>query len=223
MTNIWGVKGGVSKKRKVEKTPSLMEEEEPQSIPFPFIIPKSSTTNVHTVHNRIYFNDDITQESMSALNRELRMMDDKMAVLGITYRVAPIPIYLYITTNGGDIHAAMSAIDCIKQLRCPIYTVVDGFVASAGTLLSTAGKKRYILPNAYMLFHELRSGFWGKMSDISEEYENLKKVMDHLIQFYSEHTKLKPKQLEKLLQKDSIWNASECLEKGVVDEIYKDY
>jgi ATP-dependent Clp protease protease subunit len=157
---------------------------------------------------------------MSALNRELRMMDDKMSVLGVTYQMEPPPIYLYLTTNGGEIYAAMSAIDCIKQLRCPLYTVVDGFVASAGTLLSLAGTRRFIQPNAYMLLHELRSGFWGKMSDISEEFDNLKKMMDHLIQFYTEHTSLKAKQLEKLLTKDSIWNAKECLEKGVVDEIY---
>jgi len=218
----WGMQMKGGKKRKVEKTPILEEEEEGggSGMPFPIMFPKSNTTNVHSTHNRIYFNDDVTHDSMSALNRELRLMDDKMSVFSVTFQIDPPPIYLYITTNGGEIYAAMSAIDCIQQLRCPVYTVVDGFVASAGTLISLAGKKRFIQPNAYMLIHELRSGLWGKMSDITEEFDNLKKLMDHLIRFYIEHSKITEKQLEKLLKKDSIWNANECLQKGIVDEIY---
>lgn len=211
----------ISKKRRIEE-PVMEEEEEelvPSGLPFPFMLPKISNTNIHSTHNCIYFNDDITNESMTALNRELRSLDDKMAVFSITYRMEPPPIYLYITSNGGDIHAVMSAVDCISQLRSPVYTVVDGFVASAGTILSVAGHKRYILPNAYMLIHELRSGMWGKMNEITEAYDNLKKVMEHLIQFYVERTPFKAKQLEKLLKKDTIWNAQECLEKGLVDEL----
>jgi len=218
----WGMQMKGGKKRKVEKAPILEEEEEGggSAMPFPIMFPKSNATNVHSTHNRIYFNDDVTHDSMSSLNRELRLMDDKMSVLSVTFQIDPPPIYLYITTNGGEIYAAMSAIDCIQQLRCPVYTVVDGFVASAGTLLSLAGKKRFIQPNAYMLIHELRSGMWGKMSDITDEFDNLKKLMDHLIQFYTEHSKITEKQLAKLLKKDSIWNATECLQKGIVDEIY---
>lgn len=217
--------GKSSKKRKLP-VPTSDEDDEGEGggapmIPFPLVFPKSSNTNIHSVHNCIYFNDDVTNESMTALNRELRIIDDKMSVVSITYRIDPLPIYLYITTNGGSIHAAMSAIDCIKSLRCPVYTIVDGFVASAGTLISLSGKKRYILPNAYMLIHELRSGVWGKMSDITEEFENLKKLMNHLLDFYTKHTPINSKDLQKLLKKDSIWNAEECVKKGVADEIYK--
>ena len=220
----YGPKMNSSKKRKlVEQEAVLEEEEESPPFPFPFMLPKSSNTNVHAVHNRIYFNDDITHDSVSALNRELRMMDDKLSVLGVTFQMDAPPIYLYLTTNGGEIYAAMSAIDCIKQLRCPVYTVVDGFVASAGTLISLAGKKRFIQPNGYMLIHELRSGMWGKMSSLTEEYDNVKKLMSHLIQFYTEHTNLKEKHLEKLLVKDSIWNAEECIKRGIVDEVYKPF
>lgn len=71
-----------------------------------------------------------------------------------------------------------------------------------------------------MLIHELRSGVWGKMSSIEEEVENLKKVMDHIHQFYLKHTTLTKKQLEKILTKDVIWNAEECIAKGVADELY---
>ena len=211
-----------SHKKNSKKRNRIEEEEDDQQsiLPFPLSFPKFSSANIHSIHNRIYFNDDITTESITALNKELRTLDEKMATISNMFRIDPIPIYLHLTTNGGEIYAAFSAIDCIQQMKCPLYTVVDGFVASAGTLISIAGKKRYILPNAYMLLHELRSGFWGKMSDMTEEMENLKKLMDHLIDYYSTHTPLSKKTLEKLLTKDSIWNAKECISRGVVSEVF---
>lgn len=208
-----------NKKRKREPIEDDEERGEEKKISFPFNFGKMSDTNINTIHNRIYFNDDITSESVSSLNSELREMEEHMLLLAKTYKIEPPPIYLYLTTNGGEIYAALSAIDCIGSLSVPVYTVVDGFVASAGTLISVCGKKRFILPNAYMLIHELRSGVWGKMSEITEEYENLKKMMDHLVSIYTDKTSLTKKQLEKLLSKDSIWNADECLEKGLIDEV----
>lgn len=208
----------LSKKRK-QAPPPECEEEDDQQIAFPFNFGKLSASHVHTMHNKIFFNDNITTESVTQLNKELRNMEEKMILIGHTFKIEPPPIYLYLTTDGGEIYSAMSVVDCIMKLNVPVYTVVDGFVASAGTLISVCGKKRYILPNAYMLIHELRSGVWGKMSEITEEYENLKKMMDHLVTIYTDKTGITKKQLEKLLTKDSIWNASECLEKGLVDEI----
>ena len=219
----WIMGGGSRKKRKVEETPPVVldeDEEDGAGQGMPFIFPKPVSNNICTQHNHIYFNDDISNETMFSLNRELRSLDDKLFVISMIHRISPMPIYLHLTTNGGMIHAAFTAVDCIRSLRSPVYTVVEGFVASAGTLLSLAGEKRYIQPNAYMLFHELRSGFWGKMSDIDQEYTNLRKVMDHLIRYYAEKTPITAKVLEKLLSKDSIWNAQECIEKNVVTEIF---
>jgi ATP-dependent Clp endopeptidase proteolytic subunit ClpP len=213
-----------NKKRKIEE---IVVEEQPQIAlndleeEIPFLFSKDSSKKLYTLNNNIFFNDDITADTMFNLTRELRQMDNKQATFAMINKTEPSPIYLYLTTNGGEIYSAFTAVDCIKSLKCPVYTVVDGFVASAGTLLSLAGKKRYIQPNAYMLFHELRSGMWGKMTDIDQEYCNVKKIMKHLIQYYTENTSISASQLEKQLKKDDLWSASECLKKGVVDEYAK--
>jgi ATP-dependent protease ClpP protease subunit len=131
------------------------------------------------------------------------------------------PIYLHLTTDGGLIYSAFSVIDCIKSLSVPVYTVIDGFVASAGTLISLAGEKRFMCENAYLLIHELRGGVWGKMSEVDEEHMNLKKIMEHLKKIYLDNTKIKKKDLDGILKKDLIWDVNECIEKGLVDEIYK--
>ena len=172
-------------------------------------------------NNNIHFKNKISEESMAALCKDLRSMDEKLRCIRNNYKIDKIPIYLYITTDGGDIYSAMSAIDCILELESPVYTIIDGFVASAGTLLSIIGEKRFIQPNAYILIHELRSDMWGKMSRITDEYNNLQKIMKHIKSHYAKYTKFNIKQLDTILKSDIIWNAEEAIKYGLADKIYK--
>lgn len=222
MSGMYWMKGG--KKRKAATPPEIpiMDDDDSGTpITLPFMFPKlGSGANCYSHMNHVYFNDEITNETVFALNRELRQVESKLKMVAMAHGMTPGPVFLHITTDGGSIHAAFSAVDCIQSLSIPVHTVVDGFVASAGTLISLAAEKRYIRPNAYMLIHELRSGVWGKMSSIEEEVENLKKIMEHIHTFYLNCTKLTKKQLEKILTKDVIWTADECISKGVADELY---
>jgi ATP-dependent protease ClpP protease subunit len=129
------------------------------------------------------------------------------------------PILLYITSNGGYIYQVFAAIDTIRNMVIPVHTICKGFVASAGTLLSLAGKKRFITENSYMLIHELRSASWGKFTHLAESFENSKQLMEHIKLYYIKNTKLTLEELEEQLKKDISWNATLCLEKGLVDEI----
>lgn len=181
---------------------------------------KQSVLNIYTHDNHIYFTEGIDSNSAFALNKELRNLDKKLRTSAVATNTDLRPIYLHLTTDGGYIHSAFSIIDCMKSLRVPVHTVVDGFVASAGTLISVHGEKRYIQPNAYVLIHELRSGFWGKMTYLDEEHQNCKKIQEHLTKTYLERTKLTKNRLSTILKKDLQLNASEALEMGIADEIY---
>jgi ATP-dependent protease ClpP protease subunit len=221
---LWKYKSTKNNKRL--KTSNNTDEDDEDSnessnIKLPFLFQKNSNNYINTNFNHIYFNNDITSDSVFELCKEIRNVEMKIKTLSTTLNIDKNPIYLHITTNGGCIYSAFSVIDCIKTLSVPVYTIVDGFVASAGTLISLAGKKRYMCENAYMLIHELRGGVWGKMSEIDEEYTNSKKLMDHIKKIYSENTNIKEKKLDGLLKKDLIWDIEECLEKGLIHEIYK--
>jgi ATP-dependent Clp endopeptidase proteolytic subunit ClpP len=229
----WGIGkaygGGASKKRKrpvrEPATPLNDDDEEEGSgpaIPFPLLM-GGRGASVYSSHSCVFFNDDVSHDTIFALNKELRAVADKLVVIATIHKMPPPPIWLHITTNGGDIYSAFSAIDCIEHLPVPVYTVCDGFVASAGTLISVCGAKRFIMPNAYMLIHQLRSSLWGKMSDITDEVSNLQKIMGHLTRIYGQRTSIAKKDLEKILKKDLIWSAAECMEHGVVDEVFKGY
>ena len=199
-------------------------EDDDEGLPFPpisFPFPKKPSAS-HVEDNRIHFSEDVNGDSMSDLKSNLRTLERKLLTMKQNYRLEnDIPIYLYLNTPGGSVYDALSVVDTIKQLRVPVYTVVEGLVASAGTLLSLSGQKRYIQPNAYMLIHEIRSSCWGRMSEITDEYDNLTKMTKQLIDFYVCNTKMNRKEVTKVLTKDITWNAQECIKKGVVDEIFE--
>jgi ATP-dependent protease ClpP protease subunit len=190
-------------------------------INLPSLFPKNVNNYIYSNFAHIYFNNDINPDTAFELNKELRQVENKINMLSISLGIDKQPIYLHLTTDGGVIYSAMSIIDCIKSLSVPVYTVIDGFVASAGTLIALAGEKRYMCENAYMLIHELRSGFWGKMTDISEEYCNLKRLMKHIIKLYVNTTNLTKSELTEILKKDVNWNLNDCIAKGLVHEKYK--
>lgn len=226
MNRTWGYKSSKNlgkRKREVIANDSDSDESSASNniTKIPLILGKSSSSNIYSHHNHIYFNNDINMETAFELNKELREVEIKIKTLSASMSLPIQPIYLHLTTDGGVIHAAMSIIDCMNSLSIPVYTIIDGFVASAGTLISIAGEKRFMGKNAYMLIHELRGGMWGKMTEIEEEYSNLVKIMTHIIKIYTKKTNIKKKELKEILKKDAIWNLKECLEKGLIDEVYK--
>jgi len=194
---------------------------------------------VNETSNEIHFNAPINAKSISTLIGKLRLLeekvlkktksvkrklgdlendkDDSSGIVKVT--IEPKPIKLFITSHGGLVYQVFSAIDTIQGLKVPVHTYCQGIVASAGTLLSLAGKRRFITENSYMLIHEIRSGNWGKYTYLCESMENSKQLMDHIKEYYVKRTKLTADELDEQLKKDVTWNAKTCLEKGLVDEI----
>ena len=179
-------------------------------------------TTVYALGNHVYFNDDVSQQSMFLLARELRLAARRIRMRAIESGDSspPQPLYLHVSTYGGDISAAFSVVDTLKHLGVAVYSVVEGYVASAGTLITLAAQRRFIQANAYMMVHQLSSGMWGKMSSLAEEMHNLKKLQDHITNFYLEHTRMRAKQLKRLLLRDVNFNAQESIARGIADEVY---
>ncbi len=189
------------------------------------------------IRNEIHFNGPVTMKSMSELARALYALDaeirsctrsikrkwgeinDEDEEPYVKHKIEPAPIKLYLTTDGGLVYQALMVCDVIHRLETPVHTICTGFVASAGTLISISGAKRYITEKGYMLIHEIRSGMWGKYTQMEEDHLNNKNLMKDLIRFYTERTQLTKKMLKKMLVKDIHWDAATCLEYGLVDKI----
>lgn len=170
--------------------------------------------------NHIYFYSEIDRNTISKLNILLREAEEYCVITSLKLRIDLVPIYLHIYSSGGYIHAAFSTIDVINSSKVPVYSIIEGATASAGTLISIVCKKRYIRPTAYMLIHQLTSEIWGKMDAIIDEYKNLSQLMKRITDIYSEYSLLTPTKLDKLLKHDLWLDAKKSIKYGLVDEIY---
>lgn len=176
-------------------------------------------TNIYIIQNHIYFSADITPKTAFILCKYLRTLETSLKIDAITLGTKQ-EIYLHITTDGGCVTSAFSIIDCMEGSSIPVNTVIDSDVSSAGTIISIHGAKRYVCKNSYVLIHELRSGCWGKLAYIDDTYKNCIKLQEHINNFYLSKTKINKKMLKDLLVKDLQFNAVECINMGIADEIY---
>ena len=170
--------------------------------------------------NHIYFYSEIDRNTVSKLNILLREAEEYCIITALKLRIDFVPIYLHIYSNGGYIYAAFSTIDVINSSKVPVYSIIEGATASAGTLISIVCKKRYIRPTAYMLIHQLTSEIWGKMDAIIDEYKNLSQLMKRITDIYSEYSSLTTNKLNKLLKHDLWLDAKKSIKYGLVDELY---
>lgn len=199
--------------------PKLNEESEDK----PSIITFSTEgllNNSAPVGNKIYLYDDISRSSILNTSKQIDDVTRQLKLLQLVYGMPePPPIELHISSDGGEISPALSLVDKIKTNPIPIHTYVEGFCASAATLISVVGKKRYMSPNSNILVHQLRGGIAGKFEEIQDEKDNLDLFMEVLKKIYIQHTKLKLKQLTELLKHDLCLTAEKALEYGVIDHI----
>ena len=171
------------------------------------------------INNDIYFYSPITQRSCFELKNKINELDMKSTIMHIQYKIDPPPIHLHIQSNGGSLFHTLYIVDLIKNLNTPVYTYVDGFAASAATLISVVGKKRFITKNSLMLVHQLSGSDSGKFDELEDQMTNMKVLMSAIKMIYLNNTDINPLQLNTLLKKDLWLNSEICLLYGLVDEI----
>jgi len=209
------------KKKKIEKNDEDEVKNNVEDNIVSILGKNKSDTKIERECNHIYFHSEVTRESIFDLTMLIKEAEEECVLSCLKLNIDEIPIYLHINSYGGSIFAGFTAVDVINACKVPIYTIVEGAVASAGTLMSIVGKKRYIRPNAYMLVHQLSSGCWGKMNEIEDEYNNLKDLMERIKDIYKNHTSIPKKELNEILKHDLWFNSDKCLKNGLVDEIWE--
>jgi len=171
--------------------------------------------------NHIYFHSEVDRGAIFDLIGLIRKAELENIIMAHQLCTDPIPIYLHISSYGGSVFDALTAIDVIQACKVPVHTIIEGATASAGTLMSVVGTKRFMRPNAYMLIHQLSSGFWGKMCEIEDDFENNKAIMEKIKTIYRTHATIPKKELAEVLKHDLWWDVSKCMKNGLIDELWE--
>jgi ATP-dependent Clp endopeptidase proteolytic subunit ClpP len=175
--------------------------------------------NIKISENKIFFYSDITEQSALELNHLLHDLDQRLRTVSTTFEDYKPHIKLHINSFGGSLFAGMAVVDTIRNLKSDVYTYIDGAAASAATIISVVGKKRSIGKNSMMLIHQLSTSAYGKFSELEDDMENNKRLMQSIKNIYKQYTKVPMKKLDEILKHDIWFDATTCLEYGLVDEV----
>jgi ATP-dependent protease ClpP protease subunit len=179
----------------------------------------NSEIETKVVENHIYYYSNVNKKSALELNMKIKEVENKLIKKYNEYNGHQEYIYLHINSFGGSVFSAFSVIDTIRNSKIPVVSIIEGAAASAATLISVMCDYRIIYENSYMLIHQLSSGTWGKMSELEDEMENLKELMNAIRKIYKETTNIPEGEINEILKHDLWWNPQICLQKGLVDEI----
>ena len=174
---------------------------------------------VEVEDNKVFFYCPVGNKEVLELNKILTRLDSDMQIVGLKLGIEPPPIELHIHSDGGSVFSGMAAMDFILRCKTPVHTYIDGSAASAATLMSVAGKKRFIHKNSFMLIHQLSTFVSGKYEEFKDEIRNQELLMDSIKQVYRERSKMTEEQIEDILKHDLWLDSKTALEYGLVDEI----
>ena len=130
---------------------------------------------------------------------------------------------LYVNTPGGSVTAGLAIYDTMQYVKCPISTVCVGLAGSMGATLLAAGAKgkRFALPNAEILLHQVAGGVTGEAVEIEITAKQIIKIKEKLNKILAKHTGQLLEKVEKDTDRDFYLSAEESKEYGIIDEVIK--
>ncbi|MFD5239011.1 ATP-dependent Clp protease proteolytic subunit [Streptomyces tendae] len=132
-------------------------------------------------------------------------------------------IELYVNSPGGSFTAMTAIYDTMRHVACDVATTCLGQAGSSAAVLLAAGApgKRAVLPGARVVIHQpaLTEPVEGRASDLAVHAAELLRVRARLEEILVRHTGRTPEQVRADIERDTVLDAQQALEYGLVDRI----
>ena len=130
-------------------------------------------------------------------------------------------IHLYINSNGGDVYEAYGICSQLERHSAKIISHVDGFAASAASLLLCVSDKVIMTSQSMAMIHNMWTASCGNAKELRKNADDLDKMMEGNRTLYLKKCKnLTEEKLIEMLENEEYLTAKDCLEIGLCDEIY---
>jgi ATP-dependent Clp protease, protease subunit len=132
-------------------------------------------------------------------------------------------IFMYINSPGGVVTAGMAIHDTMQYIRPRVGTVCIGQAASMGAFLLCAGEPgmRVALTNARIMIHQPSGGAQGMASDIEIQAKEILRIRHRMNELMAQYTGQPIEEIEKAVERDRFFGASEAKTFGLVDEVFE--
>ena len=130
-------------------------------------------------------------------------------------------VQIYINSPGGSVYAGLAIYDTMQFIKPDIQTTCVGIAMSMGAVLLAGGTKgkRYALPNAKILIHQVSSGFQGQATDIEIQAREVISIKRRLEEIIAMHSGQDLEKVSRDMERDYFMTAQEASEYGIIDQV----
>lgn len=130
-------------------------------------------------------------------------------------------IFVYVNSPGGNVTSGLAIYDTMQYIKPDVATMCLGQAASMAAVLLAAGTKgkRYALPHARVMLHQVLGGVEGQATDIEIHAREILRMREELNRILAKHTNQPIDRISKDTERDYFLRPNDALEYGIVDAI----
>ncbi|HSC33835.1 MAG TPA: ATP-dependent Clp endopeptidase proteolytic subunit ClpP [Thermodesulfobacteriota bacterium] len=130
-------------------------------------------------------------------------------------------IFVYVNSPGGNVTSGLAIYDTMQYIKPDVATMCLGQAASMAAVLLAAGTKgkRYALPHARVMLHQVLGGVEGQATDIEIHAREILRIREELNRILAKHTNQPIDRISKDTERDYFLRPNDALEYGIVDAI----
>jgi ATP-dependent Clp protease, protease subunit len=135
----------------------------------------------------------------------------------------PRAIDLRIDSEGGSVTDARAIHSLLTQSRAKVNCYVDGYAASAASLVAMAGDKIHIGEGSFIMIHNARASVSQVTADEMLKYaETLKQINESMVMTYSARCGATPDKVRSWMNEETWFAGKDAINNGFADELIPD-
>lgn len=178
---------------------------------------EKSLSSINLIDNRIiYLDGEIDDNTAEDVINKLLRLDIQ----------SHKDIIMCINSKGGSVSAGFAIYDAMNMIKSRVITVCIGKCLSMASVLLVNGEKgkRFILPNAEVMIHEVSSISVGKVGEMKNLLDHSKNINDKLFKILVDKSNISYKQIKKNATGKDWWiNSNDSLQYGIVDKVISQF
>ncbi|PFI17580.1 head maturation protease, ClpP-related [Bacillus cereus] len=128
-------------------------------------------------------------------------------------------IHVHINSGGGSAFDGVAICNQLKQHNAEIIVHIDGWAASAASVIAMAGDKIIMPSNTMMMIHQASTFEYGNADIFEKTAKDLRKIDSALAASYKKRFVGTDEELKQLLKDETWLTAEEAVALGLADEI----
>jgi len=131
-------------------------------------------------------------------------------------------IHVHINSGGGSAFDGVAISNILKQHKAEVVVHIDGWAASAASVIAMGGDKIIMPSNTMMMIHQASTFEYGNADVMEKTAKDLRKIDTALRQSYKSRFVGTEEELIQLLKDETWLTADEALALGLADEVVEE-